>query len=104
LRANKIYFQRHYKKVAGCPDIALPSKKLAIFIDGDFWHGWKFEKIKSRLPSVYWKEKIAANIKRDRKNRNRLKRAGWKIIRIWQHDLERKERQTLGRIEIFLKS
>ncbi|KKR09150.1 MAG: hypothetical protein UT37_C0024G0005 [Parcubacteria group bacterium GW2011_GWA2_39_18] len=39
LRANGIHFQKHYKKAAGCPDIALPNKKRAVFIDSDFWHG-----------------------------------------------------------------
>jgi DNA mismatch endonuclease (patch repair protein) len=46
IRKRGIYFQKHYGRVAGNPDIALPRKKIAIFIDGDFWHGYQFEKIK----------------------------------------------------------
>jgi len=69
LRKRKINFQKHYKKVIGSPDIALPKRKIAIFIDGDFWHGKNFNKNKKRLPKKYWREKIEANIHRDRKNR-----------------------------------
>ena len=50
LRKRKIHFQKHYKKVVGSPDIAIPRKKIAIFIDGDFWHGRNFQRDKNRLP------------------------------------------------------
>ena len=58
LRKRGIYFQKHYKRVIGNPDIALPRKKKAVFIDGDFWHGYKFPKLKKRLPKKYWLAKI----------------------------------------------
>ncbi len=90
LRQRKIYFQRHYVKAPGKPDIALPSKKIAIFVDGDFWHGYRFNSWKSRVPKVYWQEKIAGNITRDQKNRRKLRRAGWKVLRIWGHELGEK--------------
>lgn len=80
---RKIYFQKHYKKAFGNPDIALPRKKKAVLIDGDFWHGYGFVKQKKRLPSKYWIEKIETNIRRDRKNRLKLKRDGWKVLKIW---------------------
>ena len=48
LRKQGVYFQKHYKKAPGSPDIALPKKKIAVFIDGDFWHGWRFSKKKSK--------------------------------------------------------
>ena len=67
LRKRKIYFQKHYKKCVGCPDIAIPSKKIAVFIDGDFWHGRNFHKDKKRLPKRYWLNKIEGNIVRDKK-------------------------------------
>lgn len=103
LKRNKIYFQKHYKKIPGNPDIAIPSKKKVVFIDGDFWHGWKIRETKKRLPSNYWKEKIETNIKRDIKNRRRLKRTGWKILRIWEHELESNLQKNLKRIMTFLE-
>jgi len=50
LRENKVYFQKHYNWASGKPDIALPRKKKAVFIDGDFWHGRDYEKRKDSLP------------------------------------------------------
>lgn len=101
LRNNKVYFQKHYKRVAGCPDIALPRKKTAIFIDGDFWHGRNFAKRKDRLPD-YWKSKIAMNMKRDRRNRRALVRAGWRIMCVWEKDLLKRHELYCGEIKSFL--
>ncbi|MBV9159915.1 MAG: very short patch repair endonuclease [Candidatus Kaiserbacteria bacterium] len=103
LRKNRIHFQRHYSKVPGKPDIAVPSKKIAVFIDGDFWHGYKFDQWRRRIPREYWREKIASNIARDTKNRRALRRKGWKVMRVWGHELVKKPEQTLARIQRFLK-
>ena len=86
----------------GNPDIALPRKKIAVFVDGDFWHGWKINKIKKRLPSVYWRKKIETNVKRDVKNRSELRKMGWKILRVWQHDIEKKRDETFNKIIRFI--
>lgn len=102
LRKRGAYFQKHYKKAIGCPDIALSSKKLAVFIDGDFWHGRNFKRDKSRLPKIYWRKKIETNIIRDKKNRAKLKRQGWIILRVWERDIKRNPIQTIDRIEKFL--
>jgi DNA mismatch endonuclease, patch repair protein len=103
LRQQKIYFQKHYKRAVGSPDVALPRKKRAVFIDGDFWHGWKFEQWKHKLPNEYWLPKIEANIRRDRRNFAKLRREGWKLLRVWEHDLvPRKRDATLKRIADFL--
>jgi len=88
LRKNGIYFQKHYKKAPGNPDIALPRKKKAVFIDGDFWHGWKFKERRNKLPKVYWRTKIENNMKRDNKNRRMLKKEGWELLRVWEHQLK----------------
>lgn len=103
LRKHKIYFYPHYSKVPGKPDIALPSKKIAIFIDGDFWHGYRFKEWRRRIPKEYWREKIASNIERDARNRRALRRKGWKVMRIWGHELIKKPEKTLLKIAHFLK-
>lgn len=102
LRKRSIYFQKHYKKAIGSPDIALPSKKIAVFIDGDFWHGYKFKKQRQRLPEKYWVKKINTNVLRDKEVNRRLKKEGWKILRIWEHSVRRNTAQTIYRIEKFL--
>jgi DNA mismatch endonuclease (patch repair protein) len=102
LRKEGIHFQRHYKRVPGNPDIALPRMKKAIFIDGDFWHGWKFAEKKQRLPAGYWHAKIEGNILRDKARRRLLKKSGWQVLRIWEHQLKQNEQATLVRIKRFL--
>lgn len=103
LKRRGIYFQKHYNRALGKPDIALPRKKIAIFIDGDFWHGYRFSKMKDRLPKKYWQQKIENNIKRDRKNRAKLKRDGWKVLRVWEHEVIKNFDQTMQKIELFMK-
>ncbi len=100
LRKRKIYFYKHYSKIPGKPDIALPRKKIAVFIDGEFWHGHNFSKLKKRLPNKYWMEKIAKNMDRDRKTRNKLRKNGWRILKIWAGDL--KKPKVMGKIITFL--
>ena len=102
LRRNKIYFQKHYKRAHGNPDIAIPSKKKAVFIDGDFWHGRRFAAEKKRLPKTYWLPKIEANIRRDKKNRSRLRKEGWTVLRVWEYDLKKNENKVLEKIKNFL--
>ena len=102
LTKRGIYFQKYYRRAIGNPDIALPKKKKAIFIDGDFWHGYQFLKLKKRLPKKYWLEKIEKNIKRDKVNRAKLKRDGWQILRIWEHEIQRKQGVSMGKIIKFL--
>ncbi len=103
LRKRGIYFQKHYKRAAGNPDIALPRKKKAVFIDGDFWHGYQFSKLKKRLPKKYWLAKIERNIKRDRKNRAQLRKEGWEVLRVWEHEVHKNFRKAIDKIIDFLK-
>ena len=100
LRRIGIHFQRHYRRAPGSPDIAQPRRKRAVFIDGDFWHGWRFAGWSAKL-TPYWCEKIGRNIRRDRRNRTALRRAGWSVLRVWEHELEPTE-PGLARIREFL--
>lgn len=102
LRKRKIYFQKHYKKAIGSPDIAFPRKKIAIFIDGDFWHGRYFAKTEKRLPRKYWREKIKSNILRDKRNRAKLKRQGWKVMRVWEGEIKAGSEKIIDRIIVFV--
>jgi DNA mismatch endonuclease, patch repair protein len=99
-----IYFRKHYKTNGINIDIAVPSKKKGIFIDGDFWHGYQFAKLKHRLPKKYWIKKIEKNIKRDKKSRLELTKLGWKILRVWEHELKNDQNKVLDKIIKFWKS
>jgi len=103
LRRHKVYFQRHYKKAIGSPDIAIPSRKKAVFIDGDFWHGYKFKKQKQQLPKKYWTAKIEGNILRDKRVNKELKRRGWKVLRLWEHEIKNNKTAVVRKIIGFLK-
>lgn len=106
LRNQKIYFQKHYEKAPGNPDIALPKKKKVIFIDGDFWHAREYKKTIARLPEGYWKDKIKRNYKRDKQNFKLLEDGGWRVLRVWESDVNRKRTQAevLEKIKKFLIS
>jgi len=103
LKRKKIYFQKHYRKILGTPDISLPSKKKAVFIDGDFWHGYNFKKLKRRLPKNIWLAKIERNIRRDKEYRQKLRKRGWRVLRVWEHQIEKEKEKSLNKIEHFLK-
>lgn len=102
LRKKGVYFQKHYKKVVGTPDIALPSKKRAVFIDGDFWHGFRYPLWKSRLNSEFWRNKIERNRKRDQVYHRKLRNMGWQVMRVWEHQLDKTFDKTIDKIVRFL--
>jgi DNA mismatch endonuclease (patch repair protein) len=86
-------YRKHYK-VSGKPDFVFVKKKIAIFCDGDFWHGnnWKIRKLKSledELDSYsdFWKAKIIKNIQRDKEVTRLLLKDGWIVIRFWSSDI-----------------
>lgn len=82
-------YRLNYKKLPGSPDIALLKNKVAIFVDGEFWHGqnWAERKIKLKSNKDYWIEKIEENISRDKRNNSSLVDLGWIVIRFWEKDV-----------------
>ena len=74
----------------GNPDIVIRKAKLIIFVDGEFWHGykWKLKKPKIKSNREYWIKKIEGNIARDRKNKRKLKEMGFTVVRLWEHEIK----------------
>lgn len=68
------------------PDVAFTRAKVAVFIDGCFWHGCPEHGTSPRTNSDYWSAKIARNRERDDENARALRDAGWVVIRVWEHD------------------
>ncbi len=84
-----IRYRKNYKRLPGSPDIAITKHKVAVFVDGEFWHGQNWEERKGRLRSnrEYWIEKIEENMARDRRNNDSLSEMGWKVIRFWEKEV-----------------
>jgi DNA mismatch endonuclease (patch repair protein) len=88
LRKRKIKYSHHLRVLPGSPDIIIKQKKIAVFIDGDFWHGWRYPQWKHKLKK-YWKYKIETNRKRDQRNIRKLRRMNWAVIRLWEHQIKK---------------
>lgn len=97
LHRRGLRFRKNVRSLPGCPDIVFVAARLAVFIDGDFWHGHRFEAWEAGL-SPYWRDKIAGNRARDARNRQKLRRQGWSVMRVWGHDVEKNLDATAIRI------
>lgn len=89
LRKFRITGWRRAYPIFGRPDFTFPCEKVAVFVDGCFWHG---HPRKCRMPQSnrdYWLEKISRNIKRDKLVTRTLRKKGWKVVRIWEDSVRR---------------
>ena len=89
LHRRGLRFRLHRKIIEGSrrtADIAFPSQRVAVFLDGCFWHGCPEHVTWPKTNASWWREKIETNIRRDRDTNRRLKKAGWTVIRIWEHE------------------
>jgi DNA mismatch endonuclease (patch repair protein) len=81
-------FRKNVESMPGKPDVVFTKARVAVFCDGDFWHGHKWESQKEKLQggtnSSYWLAKIATNIARDKRNTELLESNGWRVIRLWE--------------------
>lgn len=92
-RADGITGWRRHYPITGRPDFAFPKCKLAVFVDGCFWHGCPRHGVQPKGNKKFWLEKLDANKARDRKVNRMLRANGWRVLRIWEHDLT-KSRQV----------
>jgi DNA mismatch endonuclease (patch repair protein) len=86
-----IRYRKNYKALPGKPDIAITRHKIAIFCDGEFWHGkdWEAKKPKIQAHREFWIEKIENNMKRDNEADKQLHSMGWKVLRFWGQDIKK---------------
>lgn len=90
------------KDLPGRPDFVIRQRQIAIFVEGDFWHGWNFPRWRDKL-SEKWEKKIEGNRIRDRRNHGKLRRRGWKVIRIWEHQIEGDVQSCVNRVRACLR-
>ena len=97
LDAAGLKFSSHDSDLPGRPDFVFRSACVAVFVDGDFWHGWRFPVWQAKL-SERWRSKIALNRVRDARNHRRLRARGWLVVRIWEHQVEQDAWRCFERI------
>ncbi len=105
LRMHGIKGWRRHLPIPGRPDFAFPKAKVALFVDGCFWHGCSLH---FRMPAAnraFWRTKIRRNVARDRATSGQLRKRGWQALRIWEHALKTPAgiTRTVGRIIKALK-
>ena len=84
---EKIRYRKNLKGIIGKPDIVIMKDKIAIFCDGDFWHGKNFYNKKFCINKEFWEEKIKRNMERDLEVTILLRDMGWTVIRFWESDI-----------------
>ncbi len=94
-------YRKNYKALPGTPDIALTRQKIAIFVDGDFWHGkGHLENPGEQVGTnkVYWQKKLARNVDRDKEVNDELTEAGWLVLRFWESDVKNNLDEVVNKI------
>jgi DNA mismatch endonuclease, patch repair protein len=95
-----IRYRKNDFRLPGKPDIAIYRYKIAVFIDGEFWHGYNWEQKKLSIKSNrdFWIPKIERNIDRDKQVNTMLQELGWRILRFWDQDIKNQLAQCLKHI------
>ncbi|MCF7870058.1 MAG: very short patch repair endonuclease [Candidatus Omnitrophica bacterium] len=105
LWACGLRYRKNDTRYPGKPDIVIPKFKVAVFIDGEFWHGyrWKAKKKKIKSNRGYWIPKIEKNIKRDKANNRKLRKEGWKVLRFWEKSIKKDLPKCVGKVKRTIK-
>ena len=91
LRENGITGWRRNQKLLGKPDFVFRRERLVVFVDGCFWHGCGKHGRQPTSNSEYWFAKLSRNRRRDKSVNRELRKGGWKVLRLWEHDLQNKK-------------
>lgn len=89
-------WRRNYP-VVGHPDFVFPKLRIAVFVDGCFWHGHNCRNLKPSANAEYWERKICRNIEHDKAISDKFTNRGWTVLRIWECELKKKNAEILKR-------
>ncbi len=100
LWSRGVHYRKNCKQVPGHPDIAFIGKKVAVFCDSEFWHGYDWENRKDRIHSNrdFWISKIERNMERDREVNDILRSEGWIVLRFWGTEIKKDVKGCADRI------
>lgn len=97
LWANGLRYMLRYH-LPGKPDLVFVSARLAVFVDGCFWHACPLHATKPKANSAFWRKKLRGNVKRDRVVNSLLQQSGWRVLRFWEHEIEADLRPAVRRV------
>ena len=100
-----IRYRKNWRKLPGSPDIAITKYKIAIFVDGDFWHARGHEQDPGEQVGTnkeFWKKKLACNVERDKEVNDQLTQEGWSVLRFWETDIKKDLNSILDDIMKYL--
>jgi DNA mismatch endonuclease (patch repair protein) len=98
MRMENVIGWRRGVALVGRPDFAFRKARLAVFVDGCFWHGCRCKRM-PKLNRPFWKSKIDRNRLRDKEVNRTLRRSGWRVLRIWEHQLKNSPNAVMGRLK-----
>jgi len=105
MRGQGIKGWRRNRPLPGRPDFVFPKEKVAVFVDGCFWHGCPVHYVEPRTATDFWRRKIAGNRRRDQRIGRELRIMGWRVLRLWEHDLKRdRQLNAMNRLRALVKS
>lgn len=105
LREHKLSgWRRHKKGAVGSPDFLFPKARVVVFVDGCFWHGCSKHCIMPKSRLEYWEPKIARNKSRDRDVNKHYKGKGWRVLRVWEHQLKPNSNRVVKRLRVLLEA
>lgn len=104
LWAKNIRFRLHRKDLIGRPDLVIEKYKLAVFVDGDFWHGYKWNTVKPKTNQDFWLPKIERNIQRDQFVNQKLTELGYTVMRFWEHEVKTNLKACVNQVMLFIET
>jgi DNA mismatch endonuclease (patch repair protein) len=111
LHARGLRYRLHARDIVGNPDLVVRSRRVAVFVDGDFWHGNAhrlrgLDSIEDLFPTnrEWWTKKLRRTMERDREVTTRLEAEGWNVIRLWESDVLRNPAEAADRVQLALRS
>ena len=100
-----IRYRKNWRKLPGTPDMAITKYKIAVFVDGDFWHARGHEWDPGEQVGTnkdFWKKKLARNVERDKEVNDQLTQQGWLVLRFWESDIKKNIGAAVAEIKHYL--
>ncbi|WP_343534210.1 very short patch repair endonuclease [Pedobacter sp.] len=101
---ENIRYRIHRKDLPGRPDLVIEKYQLAIFIDGDFWHGYQWQQRKPKTNLQFWVPKIERNMQRDRFVNYALQSLGYVVMRFWEHEIKQHLGASINQIKLYIEA